>query len=398
MNKNLNELGVIHYGKDYKSNPTGDDIPIYGTGGIMGYTSLSLNSGPAVLTGRKGSINNPIYVEGDFWNVDTIFCIKPFNDVDPKWLYYNFLNTDLNKLNEATGVPSVNTQSLYRLKFNFFEKPQQRKIAQILSTVDAVLEKTEAAITKYQRLKQGLMHDVFTRGIDVHTGQLRPKQTQAPELYKQSALGWIPMEWEVISIQEFASKSNYAIVDGPFGSNLKSIHYRTKGYPIIQSGFVTSNKFIANKYLYVDKEKYYSEIRSSVKGGDIVMAKIGAQCGTCAILPINHPDGILAGNCLKISVDKDNNVEFLLHVLHSYRKKGILDLITSTTAQPAISMASLKVMEIPRPSLKEQNQIAKKLQSIDQKIHTEQQALAKYQQLKAGLLQDLLTGKVEVSV
>lgn len=53
MNKTLEEIAHIHSGIDYKNNPPGDDIPIYGTGGIMGYTSVPLQTGPAVLSGRK---------------------------------------------------------------------------------------------------------------------------------------------------------------------------------------------------------------------------------------------------------------------------------------------------------------------------------------------------------
>ena len=84
MSKSLSELAHIFSGTDYKKNPPGDNIPIYGTGGLMGYTSIPLYKGPAVLSGRKGSINNPMYIEGKFWNVDTIFCIKANEGVDTK--------------------------------------------------------------------------------------------------------------------------------------------------------------------------------------------------------------------------------------------------------------------------------------------------------------------------
>lgn len=317
--------------------------------------------------------------------------------VDNDYLYYGLDNVDYSKVTDSAikGV-TLNKEKLKKLTIDLPPLPQQKKIAKILSTVDTVIERTETAIAKYQAIKQGLMHDLFTRGIDVNTGKLRPTPKDAPELYKEGELGLIPKVWEIATIQEFASQNNYAIVDGPFGSNLKTIHYRTKGYRIIQSGFVTSNEFIANKYLFVEKEKYYSEIRSSVKAGDIIMAKIGAQCGTCAILPDNHPDSIIAGNCLKITVDKNNNSNFLLNILHLYRKIGKLDLIISTTAQPAISMASLKVMNIPYPKLEEQNLISEKLNSLKNKIQVEKKSLTKYQQLKVGLMQDLLTGKVEV--
>lgn len=370
---------------------------------LQGLNSSSANLIPAnsIVMSSRAPIGYFAVPSVDFSTNQGCKSIKLHIGEDSLFHYYNFLfNVEVFKRRgEGTTFAEISKKEVEKLSFTFPEPlPQQQKIAKILSTVDTVIEKTESAIAKYQAIKQGLMHDLFTRGIDINTGQLRPKQQDAPELYKQSALGWIPREWEVITVQEFAGDNNYSIVDGPFGSNLKSIHYRTKGIPIIQSGFVTSNEFIANKYLYVDIEKYYSEIRSSVKAGDIVMAKIGAQCGTCAILPDNHPDGIIAGNCLKITVDKNNNSNFLLNILHLYRMQGKLDLIISTTAQPAISMSSLKKMEIPLPKLKEQNLISEKLNSIKHKIKTEQQALSKYQQLKAGLMQDLLTGRVEVSV
>ncbi len=89
--------------------------------------------------------------------------------------------------------------------------PQQRKIARILTTLDNVIAQTEALIAKYQAIKQGLMHDIFTRGVDA-TGKLRPPQSEAPELYKQSDLGWIPKEWEGTNLGAISKfDSGYAL-------------------------------------------------------------------------------------------------------------------------------------------------------------------------------------------
>src|SRR5208337_4545302 len=102
---------------------------------------------------------------------------------------------------------------------------QQRKIARILTTLDNLIEKTEALIAKYQAIKQGMMHDLFTRGVDAH-GHLRPPQTEAPHLYKQSELGWIPKEWEVRQIGDLANYMN----GHSFDASLWSRH----GLPIIR--------------------------------------------------------------------------------------------------------------------------------------------------------------------
>lgn len=165
----LSKLGVIKSGIDYKSNPKGNKFPIYGTGGIMGWTSLYLNSGPAVLTGRKGTINNPLFVEDKFWNVDTIFCINSINtkETDIKWLFYQFRNTDLTKLNEATGVPSVNSSALYKLLFKTPLFKEQEEIQFRITKIDTLIEKEKENLKKHQKIKKGLMQDLLTGKVEV---------------------------------------------------------------------------------------------------------------------------------------------------------------------------------------------------------------------------------------
>jgi type I restriction enzyme S subunit len=165
--KKLEEFAVINYGKDYKANPKGDDFPIYGTGGIMGWTSKVLNSGPAVLTGRKGTINRPIYVEGDFWNVDTIFCINSNEFTNIKWFFFQMVSKDLTKLNEATGVPSVNSNALNNLEFSYPKKIEQDQITKRINLIDDKIQTEQQTLAKYQQLKAGLLQDLLTGRVVV---------------------------------------------------------------------------------------------------------------------------------------------------------------------------------------------------------------------------------------
>jgi type I restriction enzyme, S subunit len=272
---------------------------------------------------------------------------------------------------------------------------EQRQIALTLDTVDEVIVKTGAVISKLRQVRAGLLHDLLIRGLDEH-GQLRDPVAH-PEQFQDSLLGLVPREWEVVTVESIGATKRHAIVDGPFGSNLKTIHYRDNGIPVIQSGYVTSGEFLADSYVYVDQDLFEEQRRSAVEPGDIVMAKIGAQCGTCAILPDGHPIGILAGNSLKISTN--NNVcraAFLLEILHYYYALGIVDRIKSETAQPAISLKHLRAMLIPRPSLQEQDAIVSCLTCNKDTLKAEQANLSKLQQLKSGLMADLLTGRVRV--
>lgn len=165
--KRLDEVSTILSGKDYKGNPKGNcNVPIYGTGGVMGYTTIPLYSGPAVLTGRKGSINNPYYVEGDFWNVDTIFCLKMLDDNDTLWFFYQIYITDMTKYNEATGVPSTTSKTLNKISFAVPKSPEQIKIAQSIIKFDKKIEKEEQYLNKYKQIKQGLMKRLLTPPAD----------------------------------------------------------------------------------------------------------------------------------------------------------------------------------------------------------------------------------------
>ncbi len=77
----------------------------------------------------------------------------------------------------------------------------------ILSTIDTAIEQTEALIEKYQHIKAGLMHDLFTRGV-LPNGQLRPPREQAPELYQETAIGWIPREWQYELLDNLAHRGS----------------------------------------------------------------------------------------------------------------------------------------------------------------------------------------------
>jgi type I restriction enzyme, S subunit len=297
----------------------------------------------------------------------------------------NFEAEKLASMASQTTQANISATVLKEYLVDIPPLPEQKKIASILTSVDEVIENTQKQIDKLQDLKKAIMNELLTRGIG-HTE------------FKDSELGRIPKSWEVQPLLKL-SKGRFGIVDGPFGSNLKTEHYKSKGIPVIQSGFVTTGQFYAKKYVYVDSEKFNAEIRSAVASGDIVMAKIGAQAGRCAIMPKGHPTGILAGNSLKITTDEESLLAtYLNHLLSHLYTTGEIQILRTETAQPAISIATLKKYKIKVPTLLEQEKITKVLSTIDIKLKSTREKSEKLQSLKKSLMQDLLTGKVRVAV
>ena len=217
--------------------------------------------------------------------------------------------------------------------------------------------------------------------------------------YKQTEVGVIPEDWEAVPIESLTPPNRKnGIVDGPFGSNLKTIHYRTSGIPIITSGYVTDGMFRADHYLYVDRSKFLEEKRSSVHPGDIVMAKIGERCGASAILPATHETGILSGNALKITVDEArHSTSYVWQVLWGFHVSGKLEVLRTVGAQPALSIANLKRFKIPVPSTNaEQRAIATALGDVDALLAGLDRLIAKKRDLKQAAMQQLLTGQTRL--
>lgn len=294
----------------------------------------------------------------------------------------NFHIPKLKANHQGTSINGILREDLEAFPIPVPTITEQNKIISILSAVSSLEEKANAEIEKSKTLKKGLMCQLLTRGI----GHKKFKNTQ---------IGEIPESWQVKTLDAIKANIKNAIVDGPFGSNLKTIHYRSAGIPVIQSGCVTSNAFIAKSYVYVDEALFAEQGRSQVLPGDIVMAKIGAQAGTCAILPQNHPVGILAGNSLKITTDPTKCLsEYLVFFLHYRYSQDGLGAIKTITAQPAISLKSLKRYEIPVPNIKEQEEIVSVLSELDTDINRKTVLLEKNVCLKNGLMNVLLTGKV----
>lgn len=138
MKYKLGELATIKYGKNQKkvACDTGS-IPIYGTGGLMGYATEYLYDKPSVLIGRKGTIDKVRYVTHPFWTVDTLFyTIVNEKIVRPHYLFYLLSQIDLKKYNEGTTIPSLRTETLNRIELDVPSFETQDLILSIIGPIE----------------------------------------------------------------------------------------------------------------------------------------------------------------------------------------------------------------------------------------------------------------------
>ena len=316
---------------------------------------------------------------------------------DLLFLYYALSNLEhqVHRFTSQTTQANLNASIVKSFEIDHPSNiSEQKKIARILTTVDNLIEKTEELIEKYKAIKQGMMHDLFTRGVDQH-GKLRPPYEEAPHLYKESPLGWIPKEWDASPL------SQYAVVSGGVTLGRKHSDVSTVELPYlrvanVQDGYIDFTEIKTIEVLQSEVQRYALEV------GDILMTEGGdfdkLGRGTIwlgQISPCLHQNHIFRVRPNPESLDS----YFLAAITSSaYGRHYFLMCAKQTTNLASINSTQVKAFPLLLPSLTEQKQIAERLRSIDSQILSEQEQQEKVQLLKTALMQDLLTGKVRVKV
>lgn len=166
----FSEVLEIHNGKNQRNveNKNGN-YPIYGSGGIIGFADKYLCDEPAVIIGRKGSINNPIFVDKPFWNVDTAFALVPNSSLlDVRYLYYFCLSYNFNVLSTTVTIPSLTKFNLLKVKIEVPSLEEQKQIVH-------KLDKIEMIIGLKERQLKDLEGFIRSRFIEMFGHSDRPK-------------------------------------------------------------------------------------------------------------------------------------------------------------------------------------------------------------------------------
>ena len=153
----------IKNGKNQKTveNPNGK-YPIYGSGGIMGFADDYICDPDTVIIGRKGSINNPIYVEEAFWNVDTAFGLQAKRDVlNPRYLFYFCEHYDFEKHNKTVTIPSLTKSDLLKIKINLPDLDEQETIVEKLLKLESIIKHREDELDKLDELIKARFVEMF---------------------------------------------------------------------------------------------------------------------------------------------------------------------------------------------------------------------------------------------
>jgi len=284
------------------------------------------------------------------------------------WLYSSFAQTEIKNRITGSAQPGLSSSFIKNFFLPLPPLPEQQKIAEILETIDNAIEKTDKIIEKYKRIKQGLMQDLLTKGID-ENGNIRNEETHK---FKDSPLGRIPEEWEVVRLGEIFNIKAGGDIDKLSYCDIKDKRFQ---YPIFSNT-------LENKGLYGYSDKFtYPENCITITGRGTLGHAIPRFEKFNAIIRV-----------LVLIPKFEMNIVFVSEYINNK-----INFIIESTGVPQLTAPKVAEYYIPLPPLPEQQRIAKILTQIDQTIEKEQQYKEKLQRTKQGLMQDLLTGKVRVN-
>jgi type I restriction enzyme S subunit len=294
----------------------------------------------------------------------------------------------LHRRSQGSTFLAIGTADLSMMPVAAPPLAQQQRIAEILATVDEAIEQTEALIAKTQQIKAGLMHDLFTRGV-TKDGQLRPPREEAPYLYKESPLGWIPKEWEHGILNDIISPAR-PIVYGILmpGQGVPG------GVPVIKvkdiiDGIVNDDDLLLTSQ---DIDEEYQ--RSKLKKGDILLT-IRGTVGRLALVPPHLDQANITQDTARIGVVL-GYPEFYRFYLETDQPRQYFAVNTLGVAVQGINLRDVRMTPVPIPQIIEQFSIAQRLKNAIETIRANEKSLGKLLNTKKGLMHDLLTGRVRV--
>lgn len=334
--KSLSEILTIKNGSDYKHLGSGD-IPVYGSGGIMTYVDRYVYDRPSVLIPRKGSIDKLYYVDGPFWNVDTIFYTEiDTTQVLPKYVYYCLQHEHLEQYNTAGGVPSLTQAVLNKVKIPVPPLEVQSEIVRILDNFTKLTvelqERLTAELTARKKQYEYYRDKLLT--FDVHGGEICDFQWRtlsgiATFTYGYTAKAQDAGNTRFIRITDITEDGCLCPVDG---------------------------KFID----LTDESKKYL-----LKKGDLLLARTGATYGKTLYVPNDEP-AVYASFLIKI--DLDNSLILNRYYWH-FSKSSIYwtqaEKYVSKGGQQQFNSGAVGRVVVPVPPLPVQQRIVNVLDNFD---------------------------------
>ena len=362
-------------------------IPVYGSGGPFKYTNSSMYKGEAVLFGRKGTLGKPLYVDDEFWVVDTMYYLTMMS-LNPKFCYYLLTAFDWIPFITKTAIPSIVASDIVAQKYPIPSKEEQLRIADFLDTkcaeIDSFLEKTKASIEEYKKLKQSVITDAVTKSI---RGE-RPMKDSGVEW-----IGEIPTEWKTSRVGlHFEIILGKMLCSEPLGADYTLEKY----YCAANVHFSGVDKCDLKTMWFSSSEKE----AYLVKEGDLLVVEGGAGAGGSAIVKDQSERIYIQNSIMIVRPKAQSSAVYLRYLLESLVSRGYVDFACNKATIPHFTKDKLGQVPFLLPEEAEQQEIAayldEKCAAIDSLIASKEALITELETYKKSIIYEYVTGKKEV--
>lgn len=355
-----------------------------------------------VLINKDGAQTGKVgFYEGAFEEAainEHLFILRSTNGaIDQRLLYYYLLQRDtqcsIAQMITGSAQPGLNSKFVDAVRISFPQNDlEQQYIVDALLILDTVIQESDAIIAKLKVVRQGLLRDVFTRGIDAN-GEIRPAQAEATHLYKLSPMGWIPNEW-------FSETLDYWLDGKPKNGYSPQEAGEWTGIQMLGLGCLTLQGFqpLQLKPAPCGDKRLSSALLSD---GDLLMSRANTRdlVGMVGVYrdigtPCTYPDLMM-----RLQPSPETSAEFLQFILQAsaVRRQVQAHAVGTSVSMVKISGKIVRNLVVAIPGKTEQNKILALLAAGDVRLNTELEKVAVFRKVKAGLMDDLLTGRVRVT-
>lgn len=349
--------------------------PCFGGNGFRGYTTTFTHDGSYTLVGRQGALcGNVTFVSGRFYASEHAVVVSPKKETNIKFMSYVLYDMNLNRYSESSAQPGLSVKKVLELEFPIPKsKEEQTAIAEALSDVDSLIFSLQKLIEKKKVIKQGVMRELLT-------GKKR--------------LPGFSGEWKELNFAESAKLKARIGWQG-----LTTSEYLQSGYAYLVTGTDFHNGRIGwETCRFVDEKRYKQDLNIQIKPHDILLTKDGTIGKVAYISNVQKPTTLNSGVFVIRPAREDSFApDFVYHVLNSFLFDNFLAKLSAGSTINHLYQKDFVDFTFMAPAeLVEQQAIAQILSDMDGEIEQLEKKLAKYQQIKQGMMQELLTGRIRL--
>lgn len=344
--------------------------------GLYGYTSNPRYCANSVTITGRGSVGHAEYRQEAFDAIIRLLVLEPKdNRVYPRFVA-DFINNCVGFPLESTGVPQLTAPQIMNIELELPQYGEQKEIADLLTDVNSLIAMLEKQLAKKKAIKQGTMQELLT-------GKRR--------------LPGFSGEWETKKLEDYCSLITKQ-TGFDYSAYIKPALITRKmpnTFPMIQTINFRGRKFTFETDYYIPQSVAMQFPNIVLNKKCVLFSIVGASVGNVGL----YPGSITAfcGGAIGITrFRNEQDAEWVFNYMSSPDGQSQIQYVTKGGAQATVTIADIRNFKIPTPEKDERDAISGILENMDHEIEVLEQKLEKYREVKQGMMQQLLTGKIRL--